>query len=557
MEFISALNYKEHGLLDFVIVLTLSSIFLVWYYRDSESRQKLPLPPGPKKLPFIGNNLDMPRTDQHITFARWAKEFGSDILHLKIAGENYIVLNSYEMAMDLLDKRSSNYSGRWGFASSLYLFLNWEGDLVYLPYGDEMKLHRKLFHQEFHPTDSSLYQPHHKKALRLFLNNLIDTPEEWLEHIQQMTRSVILAIAYGIRALPKNDPSIAAAERMFSVFNIAGIPGSFLVDIFPILRYVPSWFPGASFKQKAQKWYGIRNATITPPFLQVKQAMVRFYFWLLVSIDHLICWTLYEGMGSLYINPSQIFTMLIISGGADTGITSLRTFVLAMMCFPDVQQEAQEELDRVIGREQLPDYDDLDNQDSLPYLWAVIYECFRWQPIVPLGKDYLQSLRMTFLTNCDYCLAIPHKSDEEDTYQGYYIPKGSIVIPNVWAMLRDERTYGPTAHTFDPKRWLLQIQGRWKLNPDMHDPLSATFGFGRRQVACPGKHMGLSAFKMNVASLLHSFNITPSPGKDGNPSPTKVQYISGMLNSPAPFECSIKPRSAKHVALVRQVLLED
>ncbi|KAJ3996471.1 cytochrome P450, partial [Lentinula boryana] len=485
---------------------------------------------------------DMPRTDQHITFARWAKEFGSDILHLKISGENYIVLNSYEMAMDLLDKRSSIYSGRWGFSSSLYLFLNWKGDLVYLPYGNEMKLHRKLFHQEFHPTDSSLYRPHHKcrdKALRLFLNNLIDTPEEWLGHIQQMTRSIILGIAYGIDALPKDDPSIAAAERMFSVLNIAGIPGSFLVDIFPILRYVPSWFPGASFKQKAQKWYGIRNATITPPFLQVKQAMATGTAGDSFSLR---CLT---NAQNPHPHPDQLSEEeerikqtagTLYEGGADTGITSLQTFVLAMMCFPDVQQEAQEELDRVIGIEQLPDYDDLDNQDSLPYLWAVIYECFR----------------MTFLTNCDYCLAIPHKSDEEDTYQGYYIPKGSIVIPNVWAMLRDERTYGPTAHTFDPKRWLLQIQsnnnkveiqGRWKLNPNMHDPLSATFGFGRRQVACPGKHMGLSAFKMNVASLLHSFNITPSLGKDGNLSPAKVQYISGMLNTPAPFECSIKPRS--------------
>ncbi|KAJ3721438.1 cytochrome P450 [Lentinula guzmanii] len=541
MEFISALAYDAHasGLLGSVIFWTLSSILLVWYYRYSASRQNLPLPPGPKKLPFIGNNLDMPRTDQHITFARWAKEFGSDILHLKIAGENYIVLNSYEMAMDLLDKRSSIYSSR-PHVTMLQDLIGWEGDLVYLPYGNEMKLHRKLFHQGFHPTDSSLHQPHHKKALRLFLNNLIDTPEEWLGHIQQMIRSIILAIAYGIHVLPKDDPSIAAAERMFSVLNIAGIPGSFFVDVFPILKYVPSWFPGASFKQKAKTWYGIRNATITPPFLQVKQAMA------IGTAEDSFSLRCLTNAQNPHPHPNQLSEEeemikqaagTLYEGGADTGITSLRTFVLAMMCFPDVQQEAQEELDRVIGTEQLPDYDDLDNQDSLPYLWAVIYECFRWQPIVPL--------------------AIPHKSDEEDTYQGYYIPKGSIVIPNVWAMLRDERTYGPTAHTFDPKRWLLQIQGRWKLNPDMHDPLSATFGFGRRQVACPGKHMGLSAFKMNVASLLHSFNITPSPGKDGNPSPTKVQYISGMLNSPAPFECSIKPRSAKHVALVRQVLLED
>ncbi|KAH7881400.1 cytochrome P450 [Lentinula edodes] len=549
MALVSAFDSLQQALpINGFIILSLTSFFLVWYLYNHGSRHSLPLPPGPRKLPLLGNSLDMPMTDQHIVFAQWAEKFDSDILHLKVVGGNCIVLSSYEAAMDLLDKRSSIYSSR-PRVTMLQDLIGWEGDLVYLPYGNAWKAHRKLLHQEFHPSDSSAYRPHHKKALRLFLNNLIETPEEWLRHIQQMTRSIILAVAYGIHVQVKDDPSIIAAEEMFAVLNTAGIPGSFLVDVFPLLKHIPTWFPGASFKRRAQEWYDIRNETITPPFLKVKQAMANgnaedcFSLRCLANaqspdprLDHLSEEEemIKQTAGSMY------------EGGADTGITALRTFLLAMMCFPDVQCEAQEELDRVIGQERLPDYDDLDGSKGLsrlPFVWAIIYECFRWQAIVPLS--------------------VPHQVDTEDTYKGYYIPKGSTIMPNVWAILRDKKTYGPTAHMFNPKRWLLKTdsnetghcaEAQWRLNPDMRDPVGITFGFGRR--VCPGKHMGLASFQMNVASLLHSFNITPPLDDNGHVVNLEIEYVSGLLNGPVPFECSIKPRSEKHIAVVRRGLFE-
>ncbi|KAJ3858311.1 hypothetical protein EV359DRAFT_52343, partial [Lentinula novae-zelandiae] len=91
-------------------------------------------------------------------------------------------------------------------------------------------------------------------------------------------------------------------------------------------------------------------------------------------------------------------------------------------------------------------------------------------------------------------------------------------------------------------------------NPDMRDPVGITFGFGRR--VCPGKHMGLTSFKMNVASLLHSFDITPPLDDNGHVVNLETEYVSGLLNGPVPFECSIKPRSEKHIALVHRGLFE-
>lgn len=77
----------------------------------------------------------------------------------------------------------------------------------------------------------------------------------------------------------------------------------------------------------------------------------------------------------------------------------------------DIQKRAQEELDRVIGSERLPQISD---QTLLPYVEAVVMECFRWNPIIPL--------------------AFPHVAAADDEYKGYFIPKGSLVIGNSWCV---------------------------------------------------------------------------------------------------------------------------
>ena len=80
-----------------------------------------------------------------------------------------------------------------------------------------------------------------------------------------------------------------------------------------------------------------------------------------------------------------------------------------MSLHPDVRTRAQAELHRVVGPNRLPDHAD---RNDLPYINAIIKECLRWQNAVPL--------------------CIPHSVIEDDEYEGYFIPAGTVVFPNVW-----------------------------------------------------------------------------------------------------------------------------
>ena len=85
------------------------------------------------------------------------------------------------------------------------------------------------------------------------------------------------------------------------------------------------------------------------------------------------------------------------------------SFFLAMVLNPGAQEKAHAELDAVVGCDRLPEFND---RPSLPYVNALIKEVLRWHVIPPIG--------------------VPHRSVADDIYEGYLIPGGSMIVPNVW-----------------------------------------------------------------------------------------------------------------------------
>ena len=125
MEVISTVN--PTWLRDAAVLL--GGLSLSYYIGHRASKKQLPLPPGPKGWPIIGNALDMPLEKMAQGYAKWGKDlseysFGwrarlltdwtidSDIVSASAMGKVVVVLNSIDKALDLLDKRSTKYSSR-------------------------------------------------------------------------------------------------------------------------------------------------------------------------------------------------------------------------------------------------------------------------------------------------------------------------------------------------------------------------------------------------------------------------------------------------------------
>lgn len=154
-----------------------------------------------------------------------------------------------------------------------------------------------------------------------------------------------------------------------------------------------------------------------------------------------------------------------------------------MTLHPEVQKRAQEELDLVVGPDRLPS---LEDRPNLPYVEAVVKEVLRWNPVGPLGQS--SPLGQSQEAN-RMDAGVPHRLIEDDVYEGYLIPKGTLIIPNMWYVccpspvrtgthsqsrkwLHDAEINGPNPYDFDPSRFLGE-------NP-VRDPKEFLFGFGRR-----------------------------------------------------------------------------
>jgi cytochrome P450 len=175
-------------------------------------------------------------------------------------------------------------------------------------------------------------------------------------------------------------------------------------------------------------------------------------------------------------------------------------WTLAMLVYPETQSRAQAELDAVVGRSRLPTFADY---TSLPYIRAMVKEVLRWRMAAPLG--------------------VPHRLTEDDWYEGMFIPKGTICIPNIWQMNRDPDVYGKNAMHFDPARYL-DANGDIAPGPsDAKEEGHVTYGFGRR--LCVGRYVANDMLFINIAILLWACKIERKKYASGQRRPLDVDGL--------------------------------
>ena len=237
-----------------------------------------------------------------------------------------------------------------------------------MPYGPEWRRQRKVYQSILNITAVTSYQPLQAAEAVLTLKQLSETPERYYDHIRRYSTAVILSSVFGIRGPQFEHPNIQrlyhVQDQFTAILETGATPP---VDIFPILKFLPT------FMAPWRKWA-----------LKIRAEQRQLYFELLENakdriergvhrkclMDELLQETQKEKHG---LDDEHIAYIggVLMEGGSDTTASTLLSFLLAMVKYPQVLKKAQEAVDKVCGTSRSPTFDDLEN---LPYIKNCVNE---------------------------------------------------------------------------------------------------------------------------------------------------------------------------------------
>ncbi|GJJ11036.1 hypothetical protein Clacol_005267 [Clathrus columnatus] len=326
------------------------ALYLVSYWWKTRIPRGLKRPPGPPGHFLTGNLLDLPRSEEWLTFNRWTKEYG-DLFYLSVPGASLLFVNSYELANELFDKRGSIYSDRY----------------------------QSTIMNELLPLRSS--------------DEVYESPENYRRHVRCYLGALVLEVTYGIEATSEEDPLLVLSENTVQRVTEAGIPGTYLVDIFPVLKHIPSWFPGAKFQRELNQ--------------------------------------LGKQVTEMLNKPVEIAKASLKRGDARSSVVS--ALIENFENDPDRPDDHEDIIKQVPGLVYIGAID--------TYTRAVFQELLRWNAVAPVGVPH--TLKVDDVVNG--CFIPKGTIVFGNTWQGISHPS---------SLLRSKSVYGPDADKFNPERFL-------------------------------------------------------------------------------------------------------
>ncbi|ETW79561.1 cytochrome P450 CYP2 [Heterobasidion irregulare TC 32-1] len=396
--------------------------------------------------------------------------------------------------------------------------------ITFTHYNDVWRRLRKAAHEALNKAVAHKYHPTQAVEAVLLTLGVLTDPENWEAHLRRTAVSSIMSMLYDTPPIAsEEDPTVQRINDFVIRLTRAALPGAHFVEFFPWMIYIPSKF--AKWKRQALDYFAQDSILFEGLFKGVRDRVEQ-------GEDRpSLCASLIEDAGRHGLSERENAWLAGTMYGAatDTNATVMSWWIFAMVLYPEVQKRGQAEIDAVVGRDRLPTFADF---DKLPYIRGMVKECLRWRPIDPVG--------------------IPHRSTEDDWYEGYFIPAGTTIIANVWHLNRDERIYGPDAKEFNPSR---HLDEKGQILPglaDTKDESHFTYGFGRR--ICVGRHVANNSLFIQIAMMLWAMNIDRPTNETGVPVPMDIEGCvdDGLSVHPIPFNCKITPRHAQAISMLEQ-----
>ncbi|MEE6498255.1 hypothetical protein FKM82_003016 [Ascaphus truei] len=184
--------------------------------------------------------------------------------------------------------------------------------------------------------------------------------------------------------------------------------------------------------------------------------------------------------GTLFHDDNVLATTLdLVMAGTETTSTTLQWAILLMIRYPDIQRKVQSEIQTVLPSGRLPRFED---RTMMPFTQAVIHEVQRFANLIP---------------------HIPHATSADTYFKGYFIPKGTTVIPLLASVLY-EKTQWETPYEFNPNHFI-DAEGKF-----VKKQAFVPFSIGRR--LCVGESLARMELFIFFVGLLQKFTFLPPPG---------------------------------------------
>ncbi|XP_049439776.1 steroid 21-hydroxylase [Epinephelus fuscoguttatus] len=429
--------------------------------------------PGPPSLLLIGNMMELTHDHLPIHLTDLARRYGN-IYRLKCGNTTMVVLNSTEVIREALVKKWSDFAGRP--VSYTGNIVSGGGHTISLgDYNEEWRAHRRLVHSALQRCcHQSLQEVIERQALHLrqvlmdYQGDAVDLSEDFTV----AASNVITTLAFG----KEYDKSSLELQQLHSCLNeIVGLWGSSWIsalDSFPLLRKLPNPVFSRLLKEVAKRDEIIREHLNTYKSQDKKN-------------EDAITGSLLHGLDKQNTEHGVLLTDVhvhmatvdLLIGGTETAAAWLNWTVAFLLHRPEarnfhlqVQTKVYEELCTVLEG-QYPKYSD---RHRLPVLCALISEVLRLRPVAPL--------------------AVPHRAVRDSSIAGYFIPKNTVIIPNLFGAHHDPAVWSDP-YSFKPERFLEGGGGSTR----------ALIPFGGGARLCLGESVAKMELFLFTAYLLRDF----------------------------------------------------
>nr|AWH66840.1 flavonoid 3'-hydroxylase [Chrysanthemum x morifolium] len=503
------------NILPFVFyALILGSV--LYAFLNLSSRKSARLPPGPTPWPIVGNLPHLGPIPHH-ALAALAKKYGP-LMHLRLGCVDVVVAASASVAAQFLKVHDANFASRPPNSGAKHVAYNYQ-DLVFAPYGPRWRLLRKICSVHLFSAkaldDFRHVRQEEVAVLTRVLVSAGNSPVQLGQLLNVCATNALARVMLGRRVFGDGIDR-SANEFKDMVVELMVLAGEFnLGDFIPVLDL----FDLQGITKKMKKLHVRFDSFLSKIVEEHKTAPGGLgHTDLLSTLISLKDDADIEG-GKLTDTEIKALLLNLFAAGTDTSSSTVEWAIAELIRHPQILKQAREEIDAVVGQDRLVTELDL---SQLTYLQALVKEVFRLHPSTPLS--------------------LPRISSESCEVDGYYIPKGSTLLVNVWAIARDPKMWADPLE-FRPSRFL---PGGEKPGADVrgNDFEVIPFGAGRR--ICAGMSLGLRMVQLLIATLVQTFDWELANGLE--PEMLNMEEAYGLtLQRAAPLMVHPKPRLAPHV----------